>query len=233
HAANREIVQSALPEAVFVDAADWGAVDEALAASRAVAVGPALGTGPEAAVLLARVLKADLPRVVDADALTLLSASPELRAAAVHAGAVVTPHPGEAARLLGRDVPESSSGRLEAVQALREATGAVVVLKGTPSLVLGSKGLLVDAVGSSDLAVAGMGDTLTGAIASFLGQGVAPTAAAGLGLVVTGRAAARAGMGPGLQAADVPEHLPAALAEGEGETDLRLPGVLLDLDPAR
>lgn len=231
--ANREIIQSALPEAVFVDASDPDAVDEALAASRAVAVGPGLGTGAEAADLLARVLSADLPRVVDADALTLLSGSPELRDAAAHPGAVVTPHPGEAARLLGRAAPESAGQRLEALRALRDATGAVVVLKGTPSLVLGPGGLLVDAVGTSDLAVAGMGDTLTGSIVAFLGQGVEPTAAAGLGLVATGRAAARAGMGPGLQAADVPEHLPAALAEGGGETDLCLPGVRLDLDPAR
>lgn len=233
HDANREIVQSALPEAVFVDASDPGAVADALAASRAVAVGPGMGTDPQAVALLARVLEADIPRVVDADALTLLSASPDLRRAAAHPGTVVTPHPGEAARLLGRGAPESSRDRLEAVQELREAMGAVVLLKGTPSLVLGPRGLLVDAVGSSDLAVAGMGDTLTGAIASFLGQGVSATEAAGLGLVVTGRAAARSGMGPGLQAADVPEHLPQALAEGAGETDLRLPGVLLDLDPAR
>jgi len=232
HAENREIVQAALPEAVFVDAGDPHAVDEALAASRAVAVGPAMGTDDAAAALLGRVLDSPLPRVLDADALSLLAASPALMEAASAAPAVITPHPGEAARILGGEGPIQSD-LVGVARALGLRTGCVVLLKGTPSVVLGPSGFHVDTVGSSDLAVAGMGDVLTGTVGAFLAQGCPDEVAAGLGLVSTGRAAARAGMGPGLQSADVPEHLPGALAEGGGETDLRVPGVLMDLDPAR
>lgn len=228
---NREVVQAALPEGVFVDAADASAVDEALAASRALAVGPAMGTDRAAGALLDRVLAAGLPAVVDADALTLLGER-GFPGPLMGDRAVLTPHPGEAGRLLGRDpIPEPE--RRSALEALREASGATVLLKGSPSLVLGDGGLWIDTVGSSDLAVAGMGDTLTGTVGAFLAQGCPPQEAAGLGLVATGRAAARAGKGVGLQSADVPEYLPAALDEGPGETDLHLPGVLLDLDPSR
>lgn len=233
HRDNREVIQAALPEAVFVDAGEEGAVREALEASRAVAIGPAMGTDAGAAALLARVLEGGVPRVADADALTLLAGAPGSRGDLAGAPTVLTPHPGEAARLLGHPVSDDPRDRLTAVRELRDRTGGVVLLKGTPSLVLGDGGLWVDALGSSDLAKAGMGDTLTGTIAAFLAQGVPPQVAAGLGLVSTGRAAARAGKGRGLQTADVPEHLPAVLAEGDGETDLLLPGILLDLDPAR
>ena len=231
HPLNREIVQAALPEAVFVDATDAGAVDEALSAAAAVAAGPGLGTDARARSLLARVLAARRPRVLDADALTLLADG--LADAELGPDTVVTPHPGEAARLLGTDVGAVQEDRLGAVAQLRGSTGAVALLKGTPSLVRGPSGLLVDAVGSSDLAVAGMGDTLTGAVAAFLAQGSGPEEAAGLGLVTTGRAAARAVRGPGLQAADVPDHLPDALVEGPGTSDIPLPGLLLDLDAPR
>ncbi|UCC26136.1 MAG: NAD(P)H-hydrate dehydratase [Gemmatimonadales bacterium] len=232
HPDNREVVQSALPEAVYVDATDAGAVTEALARSRAVAVGPGLGIEGASAELLARVLATPIPRVVDADALTLLAGEPGLRAALSGAPVVVTPHPGEADRILGESGP-GPAGRLDSIRALRDELDSVVLLKGAPSLVLGPEGLWVEVVGSSDLAVAGMGDTLTGAIGAFLAQGSDPQTAAGLGLVTTARAAARAGAGAGLQAADVPEWIPAALVEGPGGTDLDVPGILLDLDPAR
>ncbi|MDT8341413.1 MAG: NAD(P)H-hydrate epimerase, partial [Longimicrobiales bacterium] len=97
--ANREIVQCALPEAVFVDAGDADAVADALRASRAVLAGPGLGTAPEAAALLERVLAHAAPLVLDADALNLLAGDPERRLRARPAPTVLTPHPGEAARL--------------------------------------------------------------------------------------------------------------------------------------
>lgn len=232
HADNREIVQTALPEGVFVDARDADAVAAALEASRAVAVGPAMGTGQDAATLLARVLESHLPMVVDADALTLLAGAPEMSGALDRQGTVVTPHPGEASRLLGERAAEFENDPVGTLDALRELVGSVVLLKGTPSLVAGPEGTWVDCVGSSDLAVAGMGDTLTGAVGAFLAQGVQAQEAAGLALVTTGRAAARAALGAGLQAADVPERIPDVLVEGAGEPRLALAGVLLDLDPA-
>jgi len=84
----------------------------------------------------------------------------------------------------------------------------------------------------SELAVAGMGDVLTGAVGSFLAQGVEPFRAAGLALHTTGRAASRAGLGAALTPSDAVEAIPSALAErGEGTTDLPFPFVTFDQPP--
>lgn len=231
---NREIVQAALPEAVYVDASDPAAVDEALQAASAVAVGPGLGTDGRARGLLERTIELGRTGVVDADALNLLAGEdgvgPDSR---LNPRWILTPHPGEAARLLASETGQVQADRPGALEALVARTDAVILLKGAPSMVGGPAGRGIDGVGSSDLATAGMGDTLTGAVAAFLAQGADPEVAAGLGLVTTGRAAALAARGVGLQAQDVPEHLPEALSEGQGETDLPLPSVLLDLDAAR
>jgi NAD(P)H-hydrate epimerase len=229
---NREVVQATLPDAVYVDATDLVAVQAALAASRALAVGPGMGTDSASAALLDLVLATPRPRVLDADALNLLAAKDDLQESLAGAPTILTPHPGEASRLLANRGPETED-RLSTVDALRRMTGAVALLKGAPSLVLGDAGLWVDTVGTSDLATAGMGDTLTGAVGAFLAQGCEPQTAAGLALVTTGRAAALAGAGPGLQAADVPDLIPSSLREGPGVTGLSVPGVLLDLDPPR
>jgi NAD(P)H-hydrate epimerase len=118
---------------------------------------------------------------------------------------------------------------------MAQRTGCTVLLKGMPSLVATPTGrLLVDTVGSSDLATAGMGDVLSGVVAGFLAQGSSPAEAAALGLFISGRAAARTGMGASLIPEDVVEAVPGALGEGgEGDTDLDLPFVLFDQDPAR
>jgi NAD(P)H-hydrate epimerase len=93
---------------------------------------------------------------------------------------------------------------------------------------------MVDTVGSSDLAAAGMGDVLSGVISSFLAQGSPPHEAASLGLHTSGRGAARTGLGVSLTPEDVVEAMPGALRErGDGDTDLNLPFVLFDQDPAR
>jgi NAD(P)H-hydrate repair Nnr-like enzyme with NAD(P)H-hydrate dehydratase domain len=110
-----------------------------------------------------------------------------------------------------------------------------VVLKGAPALVAApGEPILVDLQGSSDLAVAGMGDVLTGVAGSMAAQGCTPREAGALGLYLSGRAAAVAGRGPALTPGDVVRWLPQALSErGEGATELGLPFVLLDLDAAR
>jgi NAD(P)H-hydrate epimerase len=229
---NRDIVQSALPEAVFVDGSDHEAVREAVEASRAVAVGPGMGLDDRARSLLRLVLSTDVPRVVDADALTLLAESGEI--ADLGQRTVLTPHPGEAARLLGASVEEVQRDRPLSARRLRDRTGAeAVVLKGSPTLIQGPDGLAIDTVGTSDLAVAGMGDTLTGAVGAFLAQGCPVAESAALGLLATGRAAALADRGSGLQAADVPDFVPDALSEEEARPGIPIPGLILDLDPPR
>ena len=107
----------------------------------------------------------------------------------------------------------------------------MTLLKGVPSLVAEPGGGLMVSVqeNTSALAVAGMGDVLTGAVGSFLAQGVEPFRAAGLALHVTGLAASRAGLGAALTPSDVVEEIPAALAaRGHGTTDLAFPFVNFD-----
>ena len=225
-----------IPETILVDAGDEEALKGAIRASDALAVGPGLGTGPVAARQLAAALEArdDRPAVLDADALTLLAgdASGDLRADLPADGnIVVTPHPGEMARLTGRSVREVQDDRIGAARAFAAARGVVTLLKGAPSLVADPDGgLLVSATEeTSSLAVAGMGDVLTGAIGCFLAQGVESAAACGLALHVTGRSAAAAALGPSLMPSDVIEGIPAALADRSAPaTALPFPFVTFD-----
>lgn len=236
----REVVQGAVPGAVFVDVTDQGALAEAVSRSRAVAAGPGLGTGDASARALRTVLErtGGAPTVLDADALNLVAEgrAPSPSELAGDRPLLLTPHPGE----MGRLVPKSGEAedRMPALRVQKTARrfSCTVLLKGAPSLV-GSPGggLLVSGSGTSDLAVAGMGDVLTGACGSFLAQGADVERAAGLGLHYTGRAAARAPGGPGLVPEDVIDHLPAALREtGYGTSELAdLPFVHFDQDPSR
>jgi ADP-dependent NAD(P)H-hydrate dehydratase / NAD(P)H-hydrate epimerase len=236
---NRGILQEAVPEAVYVDASQGPALQEAVRASRAVGVGPGLGTGEEGARILAQVLEA-MGRealLLDADALNLVASghAPTLREIGESRDVVVTPHPGEMARLMGVDARGVTARRPELALKLARETECTVLLKGLPSLVATRRGrLLVDTVGSSDLAAAGMGDVLSGVISGFLAQGSSSEEAAALGLHTSGRAAARTDLRASLTPEDVVEALPGAMREeGEGFSDLHLPFVLFDQDPAR
>lgn len=239
---NRVILQSAAPEAVFVDASDPDALREAAGASDAVAAGPAWGTGEEAAARLEAVL-AGAPRgiLLDADALTLLGGGrlSAFEGAGEPGWRLLTPHPGEMARLFDGRPPE---GPLAAAREGAVRWAAAVLLKGTPSVVAepepSGAPVLVSATGSSDLARAGMGDVLTGVAGAFLARGAPASTAAALALHFNGRAAALAGLGEALLPTDLAEALPRALAEeGEagpnGRSDLDLPFVGLDLDAPR
>ena len=235
---NRVVLQSAAPEAIFVDAADAGALAERAAGVDALAVGPGIGVDANGERILAAVLDAGAqPVVLDADALTLLGAGRPRRLAQVAAGrpVLVTPHVGEMERITRYTQDEIRTRRVEVARATALELGCAVLLKGLPSLVAaGDAPVLIDSVGTSDLATGGMGDVLAGAAGALLARGLAPREAGALALHGTGRAAARAGTGEGILPVDVVAHLHDALAEpGPGETDLDLPCVLLDLDPAR
>ena len=226
-----------LPEAIFVDAGDERALREAVERSAAVAIGPGLGTGGAARRQLEVVLEArgSRPAVVDADALTLLAGGISSDSGVFgEGGIVVTPHPGEMARLAACTVAEVQSDRVGTARRFAASRGVVTLLKGVPSLVAEpGGGLMVSAQENpSELAVAGMGDVLTGAVGSFLAQGVGPFRAAGLALHVTGRAASRDGLGAALTPSDVVESIPSALVEsGDGATDLPFPFVGFDQRP--
>jgi NAD(P)H-hydrate epimerase len=235
---NREVLQAAVPDAIFVDATDAQAVDGALAPAAAVAVGPGLGTGTEAEELLFRALSgSSTPLVVDADGLNLLAAGRPMGLTEAASGrpVLVTPHPGEMGRLLGVTGEEIAADRVRVVREAAATFGCAVLLKGAPSLVaLDGTPILVDTQGSSDLAVAGMGDVLSGVSGGLLAQGLDPRTAGAVGLYLSGRAAVLAGRGKGLMPADVVRWIPEAMDErGTGSDDLGLPFVNFDHDPAR
>lgn len=131
-----------------------------------VAIGPGLGQGSWARSLLARVLESSLPLMIDADALNLVAEEPSRRD-----HWVLTPHPGEAARLLGLQTREVQADRPQAAAALQRRYGGVVVLKGAGSLIAGERMALCP-YGNAGMAVGGMGDVLTGIIAAFIAQGL-------------------------------------------------------------
>lgn len=162
---------------------------EILAGKNAVALGPGLGRGHDLAVLLGALLaKVEVPLVIDADALNNLAGDPAVFKEA-RAPLVLTPHPGEMARLLGKTNREVQADRPAAAAALAAKTGAVVVLKGAGSLVAAPDGRWwINPTGNPGMASGGMGDVLTGMIASFIAQGVPPLEAALCGVYLHGLA---------------------------------------------
>jgi NAD(P)H-hydrate epimerase len=155
----------------------------------ALVIGPGLGQAPWGEQLLHAALAAGKPMIVDADALNLLAAR---HGGPLPPGSVVTPHPGEAARLLGVSAAEVQADRFSAALALAERLGAAVVLKGQGSLVVsGGRGWLCTA-GNAGMASGGMGDVLSGVIGALLAQGLGAAPAARLGTVLHSSAADRA-----------------------------------------
>jgi ADP-dependent NAD(P)H-hydrate dehydratase / NAD(P)H-hydrate epimerase len=210
-----EYVGRSLPDS------DWGSVAaESVGRAKAAVVGPGLGpgalgrggeTGP--ATPVGRFLAAaDLPVVVDADGLTALG---DLSSLAKVAGArsrdtVITPHEGEFARLAGRPPADD---RITDVRSVAGETGAVVLLKGSTTIVAEPSGrVLVVNAGSSRLATAGTGDVLSGIIAAFLARGLPGLEAAALAAHCHGRGAAQ-GRSEGLVASDLPDLVSRWLSE--------------------
>ncbi len=155
-----------------------------LARATVVAVGPGLGQGEWGRAMWAAVAETRLPVVMDADALNLLANNPDH-----NDRRVITPHPGEAGRLLGSDSAAINSDRFAAVDELLTRYGGVAVLKGAGTLIAGgARQALVDR-GNPGMASGGMGDVLTGVIAGLLAQGLSPFDAAGVGVWLHGRAA--------------------------------------------
>lgn len=178
-----------------------------------VAIGPGLGRSDWARALLARVLRAPQPLVVDADALNLLAEGPERRA-----NWVLTPHPGEAARLLKESTAWVQADRFRAVRRLQERYDGVCLLKGAGTLIQGPgpRPVGVCSDGNPGMASGGMGDLLTGIIAALIAQGVDIQGAADMGVCLHGAAGDRAGRAGerGLLATDLLPHFRSLLNPG-------------------
>lgn len=149
-------------------------------------VGPGLGQGSWGQAMLQRVLAFSGPLVLDADGLNLLA---ERFSSIRRDGWILTPHPGEAARLLNTSVAEVETDRPGAALALRERFGGVAVLKGAGSLVAGPAGLAVCPYGNPGMASGGMGDVLSGMLAALVSQGLGLELAARVAVMVHAQAA--------------------------------------------
>jgi hydroxyethylthiazole kinase-like uncharacterized protein yjeF len=187
--------------------------DEALGEELdAMVVGPGLGQGERAETLVGAALASDIPCVLDADALNLLSENNDLRKACARRSAetLLTPHPAEAARLLGSSTPAVQADRVKAARRLSENLNANVVLKGNGSIVAARDGhWFINCSGNPGMAAAGMGDVLAGMLGALLAQRYTGETALVLGVHLHGAAAdarVAAGAGPvGLAASELIE----------------------------
>lgn len=203
------------------------ALEETIKWADVLALGPGLGQGPQTAEAVQWVLSAFAgPMVIDADGLNnIATLGPGAWGARRGRVTVLTPHPGEAARLrkaLGLSAlrPEGDDARLRLAHELARATDAVVLLKGHRTVVCTAGQTYVNGTGNPGMATGGMGDVLTGLLAALVGQGLGPFEAACVAAHCHGAAGdlcARR-IGPiGFLARDVAEALPAALAQVYGD----------------
>ncbi|HET7314638.1 NAD(P)H-hydrate dehydratase [Salinisphaera sp.] len=167
-------------------------VDALIEAASVIAVGPGLGSGAWGDALWRRVLESDRPLVVDADALNRLAASPVDRE-----NWILTPHPGEAARLLGCSTADIVADRVQAARRLAERYRAVVTIKGAGTLIATPDELWLCTQGNPGMAVGGMGDLLTGVIAGFAAQGMTLAEAGVFGVYAHALAGDEAATGDG------------------------------------
>lgn len=217
-----ELMTEPLPEsrAGAISAAARALLPRLLDGRDALAAGPGLGTeaGTRAAIR-DLVVRRRLPAVLDADALNAFAAGAGERSSLPRAGRhalVLTPHPGEAARLLRTSVADVQENRLACARKLAAGTGAVVVLKGHRTVIARPDGrAAINSTGNPGMATAGTGDVLTGMIGAFLARGLSAWDASRLAVFVHGDAGDRAAAVRGeeaLTAGDLVASLPEALA---------------------
>ena len=190
-----------LPEVMTLGVASANQLMGVLAHASVLVVGPGLGQAPWGRSLLSAAAQAKILQVWDADALNLLSnAGLELAS-----GSVITPHPGEAARLLGISTEQVQADRPAAARALVKKYSVVCVLKGAGSLIAGVDGeLAICNHGHPAMATAGLGDVLAGVLGALLAQGMRAFDAACLAVWLHARAGEQQGiLGRGLAASDL------------------------------
>jgi NAD(P)H-hydrate epimerase len=215
HAAH---IAAARPELIVHGVATPQELRPLLERADVIAVGPGLGQGEWGDALFGAALDAKLPMVVDADALNTLATDPLM-----HADWILTPHPGEAARMLGMSKAEIQADRFAAVHELVASFGGVCVLKGAGTLVASLYDGVVSVCdrGNPGMASGGMGDVLTGVIAGLRAQGLISPVAARLGVwlhAAAGDDAAASGQ-IGMLASDLFPHIRSRLNRLVGHAD--------------
>ncbi len=212
-----EVMTVGLPETeertVAFEAAD--ALLDLMEGKRVLALGPGLSTHPETARLVETLIKsAKIPLVIDADGVTVLARHPEILSKA-SVPVILTPHPGELSRLLSVPKEEVIEKRIPIAQKVTSTYNVYLVLKGARTLIAEPGGAVyINPTGNPGMATGGVGDVLTGMIASFVSQGLAPGQAAVAGVYLHGLAGDLAcqQLGPeAMIATDLLEKLPEAI----------------------
>jgi ADP-dependent NAD(P)H-hydrate dehydratase / NAD(P)H-hydrate epimerase len=213
------LVRQKWPETVVTvhpDEGDWDLLGS-VGRVQAWVAGPGMGTDPDAVARLTAILGTDLPVLVDADGLTILSQHQDLLPRL--APTLITPHAGELARLLGTDPASVEARRLEHARRAAAQLGVTVLLKGSTTIIAPPDAgpVLVNPTGTPWLATAGSGDVLSGLVGALLAQGLAPGQAGLAGAYLHGLAGRLAAAGPGdgtaqapIGASDLVRALPAA-----------------------
>jgi len=212
-----EVMTEGLPETVdrTVGLAALGKVQALIGGKRALAIGPGLSTHPETAEVVRELVgMVSVPMVVDADGINALAPKLETLGKAA-ASVILTPHPGELARLLGMSREEVVNNRIPIAQKVATSFKVHLVLKGGRTLVVDPEGRVsINMTGNPGMATGGTGDVLTGLIAGLLAQGVTPGRAARAGVYlhgVAGDLAAEAVGQEAMLASDLMAQIPAAI----------------------
>ncbi len=189
---NRAIYQTQLPEALLTlydsAAPDESSVKNAVCRATCIAVGMGLGTDEAAKKILKWALEAStVPLVIDADALNLLAAEPELWQL-VPRGSIITPHPAEMSRISGLHIEEICNGIPRVASDIASSRGVICVLKDANTAVSDGERVMINQSGNSGLATGGSGDVLAGVIAALIAQGCDNFEAAALGVYIHGLA---------------------------------------------
>ena len=229
---NRVVLQKVLPEAMiytYEDVPDEMTVQEAYAWADVIVAGPGIGQSMQAKRSLMLLLSLGRkPVVIDADGLNLIATEEELQkmVCAYEKGQIImTPHPGELARLAGKTISECKENKREAVKEISKHFGCVVAGKDAVTLVANPacETVFLNYAGNDGMAVAGSGDVLAGIIGGFLAQGTTGFEAACLGVFVhalAGDEAAERKSRYGMMPTDILECLDDVLKEAEGKRSL-------------
>lgn len=176
------------PELMVTGVASGQALGPVLEKPDVIVLGPGLGRASWSEQMLQQSTLSSKSLVVDADALNLLAEGRVVRTRK-RDNWVLTPHPGEAARLLNSTVSEVQNNRFEAAKAIQSTYGGVVVLKGAGTIIVSEDECMLAKVGNPGMAVGGMGDVLSGVIGALIAQGLSLMDAAALAVCVHGDAA--------------------------------------------
>lgn len=178
------------PEVMACGVVSGQELEPLLARPTVLVIGPGLGRSPWSEQMLQQAVKTGLPMVVDADALNILAAGRVVPGVVSRKNWVFTPHPGEAARLLGINSSYVQQDRFACAEKIQQTFGGAVILKGAGSLIAGESGILgAVAQGNPGMASGGMGDVLSGIVGGLMAQGLSVENAARLGAVLHANAA--------------------------------------------